>query len=418
MATSFAFPKTQRFACKDCPARCCKLPAAIQLTADEQGRLLADPWAANRLGKEGAKWVARGILPMRERSRTLACVFLDDDDLCALQKEHGHEYLPSPCQAFPFGFIEDEAKRTVALMSRLCPSIRDNTGELVDERRLQRKLLERGEPERLSTALSTVDRRLLSRSQYLDLVALWSAQLAREDSPANVLAHLYDMTCAFELRLSTEAEKPSDMAVQAALAAATSSSQEQLQPTLGTPFHVRSLHAYLLGNLCYPSRILLPQRVDRPSPWHLMMLRSLHSKLKWLTMLGRVDLLYVAKPVPLRRVANVSRFLGNREGQAVRRFLVEILERRHTLSHPRYLRDILVDLGLITAVVSRYARCRAASEARADVNLDDVAEGTSVAELVLASHASFREQSRTMLELRRTMMASREHFRSLLGSEA
>lgn len=418
MAASFVFDPKQRFVCRDCPGRCCKLPGTIELTADEQRALLEDSWARERLGAEGAAWVQRGIMPMRERARELCCVFLDEDDLCGLQKARGHDALPSPCQAFPFGFLDDEAQRTVVLLSRLCPSIRDSTGELLDERRLRQKLRQRKTVERMATVTSTVGRRILSRPQYLKLVRVWSERLTRDESPVSALAHLYDITHAFEEKLAPEPEKPDDAAVEEALAAALEVPHVVPSPEPTAPFHARSLFAYLLGNLSYPARVLLPHRIARPGVFRFMAARGLVTKLKWLRERGSVDLLYVDAPVPLARVAGVARFLGQAEGRLVRDFLHQVLERRHLLSQPRYLREVLVDLVMAAVTISRFARCRAAALGRQQVVALDVAEGIGVAELTLVSHASLKEQGRTLRELRRSLLVSRDHVHALLGTEA
>jgi lysine-N-methylase len=282
---------------------------------------------------------------------------------------------------------------------------------------VQLKFKQRGVHERMSKAMSTIGRQFLSQSQYLQIVRFWSARLATDESPARILAELYDVTQSIEERLVGEPEKPSDTVINNALLAASRISVLPLEPRAKTPFYARSLFAYLLGNLCYPSRVLLPFRIERPSRL-LSTVRDLYTKAKWLLGRGKVDLLYVSRLVPLGRVVNVSHFLGHAEGKIVREFLVQVIARRHLLSHPRYLRDVLLDLALAAVTISRYARCRAASDGRNVVSRADVADGIAVAELILVAHSSLSEQGRTMRELRRMLLVSRKHYRDLLASEA
>jgi lysine-N-methylase len=98
----------------------------VPVTKEESDRILGDEEAAARLGARGTAILRAGVLPMREHKEKLACLFLDDDLLCRLHKRHGHEFIPAPCLAFPFGFSENEKSQPVALLSRYCPSIRDN----------------------------------------------------------------------------------------------------------------------------------------------------------------------------------------------------------------------------------------------------------------------------------------------------
>jgi lysine-N-methylase len=345
-------------------------------------------------------------------------VFLDDDELCSLQKKYGHDYLPRTCQAFPFGFVRNERQEVVAQISRLCPSIRDDRGTPIDRRLLATKLAQRGGAERMAKVMSTLERRVLSQDQYLRVVRHWDERLSESQSPATALADLYDFTCAFEQALASGPEYPGDRAVQAALMEAWRRDPERLVVGSGTPLHARLLFAYLLGNLCHPGRSLLPQRIRRPSLLRLQGLRALLQKLYWLIERGSVDLMYVPQPVKLQCVATVPRFLAEAEGSPVREYLRLVLQRRQVFVEPRYLLGVLLDLGLATTVISRFARCRASAAGRSGVTTADVHEGIAVAELVLLSHASHRDQGRLMRNLRVSLLGSRARFRRVIGTEA
>ncbi|WP_437734202.1 YkgJ family cysteine cluster protein [Sorangium sp. So ce1335] len=416
-AEKLSSPPDQKFACRDCPARCCRLPWNIRFGSDEARRYLEEPWVRERVGEEGALVIARGVLPMREEDGRLQCVFLDDDLLCSMQKRFGHEYIPKSCQAFPFGFVRDEKDVVVAQLSHLCPSIRDNYGEPVAGQ-LAAKLEQRGDTERMSKALATLGGVILPQPQYLRAVKHWEDELATDASPAATLARLYDWTAAFERALPPGAERATDASTEAALAQASAGELEPLAPRKRPSFYARVLFAHLLGNLCYPSRVRQGHRVGK-APWtQLHALRSAWNKVAWMLGRGTVDMLFVPRPFKLQRVRTVDRFLDGDEGAAVRDYLRLVLQRRHIFSSPRHLLASVLDLSLATVVISRFARCRAAADGRVKVSLDDVREGISVAELVLLSHAALAEQSKLMKNLRWLLLTKRESFRALLATEA
>jgi lysine-N-methylase len=252
MSPKFVVKEAQRYECRDCPARCCRVPWSIRFGPEETERFLADPWITLRVGEEGRRVLAKGMLPQREHERRLQCVFLDEDELCSLHKRYGHEYLPRGCQAFPFGFLQGGGNRVTPQLSLLCPSIRDNYGHPV-KGQLPAKLKQRGEVDRTSTALSTTTGVILSRAQYLAIAGDWQQALAGDGSALDVLAHLVDRLDAFEQALP-EGERAAEVAVKSARRKAAAVEPEPL-PTLARPsFHARALYSYLLGNLSYPSR--------------------------------------------------------------------------------------------------------------------------------------------------------------------
>ncbi|WP_437577428.1 YkgJ family cysteine cluster protein [Sorangium sp. So ce887] len=417
MATKLSSPPNQKFECRDCPARCCRLPWNIRFSSDEARRYLAEPWVRERAGDEGALVISRGVLPMREKDHRLQCVFLDDDMLCSMQKRFGHEYIPKSCQAFPFGFVRDEKDVVVAQLSQLCPSIRDNYGKPVD-RQLKAKLQQRGDTERMSKALATLSGVILPQPQYLRAVKHWEDQLATDASPASTLARLYDWTAAFERALPQGGGRAADASVDAALAHASAEAPAPLEPRKKPSFYARVLFGYLLGNLCYPSRVREAHRVEKASWTELQALRSFGNKVAWMLGRGTVDLLFIPRPFKLQRVRTVDRFLAGDEGTVVKDYLRVVLQRRHIFSAPRHLLAAVLDLSLATVVISRFARCRAAADGRVKVSLEDVREGISVAELTLLSHAALSEQGKLMKNLRWLLLTKREGFRALLATEA
>lgn len=439
MATKLIAPPDQRFECRDCPARCCRVPWRVRVTDEEARRYLADPWVRERVGEEGLGLIERGVLPMREEERRLQCVFLDEDGLCSMQKRSGHGALPRTCQSFPFGFVRDEGGAVRAQLSRLCPSIRDSHGKPV-QGQLQAKLQQNGEVGRMAEAMVTLGGVALSRPQYLRVAGQWEAQLARGGSPAAALARLHDWTSAFEGALHEAIEgsgggegsegsggheslaQAPDAAVSAALARADQAAAEEaepLAPRASPSLHARVLFASLLGSLCYPSRLRRPHRIGGPARPRMEALRSLGNKLAWMLGRGTVDMLFVARPFKLQRVRAVERFLAGEEGELVGDYLRVVLQRRKIfVEEGQHLGAALLELSLGTALISRFARCRAAAEERTRVTPEDVREGIAVAELLLLNHAAPAEQGPLLTKLRSALLTSRKSLRDVLATEA
>ncbi len=414
-ALKFTVQPDRNYACRDCPARCCRVPWSIRFTEAEAQRYLGEAWIRERVGAPGLKVLATGVLPMREHQRRLQCVFLDDDELCGLQKQFGHTYLPRPCQSFPFGFVARGNDQVLVQLSQLCPSIRDNYGDPVKPQ-LKAKLEQAGEAKRVATAMSTRNKIILPRAQYLLIAQAWIEQLGEDVAPTELLARLADQLLAFEQALPTDQERVKDAVCKAALEQArAAAAPEPLVRPAKASFHARALHSFLLGNLSYPSTLRQPHRVG-PGPAFLA-LRSARNKLAWMRGKGTVDLLFTPGPIALREVGGVAPFLDGPLGAIVRGYLRTVLERERVFTAPRYLADVLVELCFATVLISRFARCLALASQRTTVIEADVREGIGVAELVLLGHVMLGEEGKTLRNLRALMLADRDKLRLLLASE-
>lgn len=402
-------PEGQHYACRDCPARCCT-SWGIPVSPEERERVLADEEAAERLDARSEAILQAGVLPMRERQGSLACVFLDDDLLCSLHKRHGHEFLPTPCQAFPFGFSENERKQPVALLSRYCPSIRDDYGDPV-EPILRDKLELIGGTLPMSEKMGLRSGRVLPRAQYARVIERWRS-LLEGAPPADALARIYDFTDSLDVHLP-RAKHPNDKELRLALERAE---QEEIVPLAPGRMRLggRILIALLLGALSYPTRVLLAQRT---TPIGLgEKVRSWMNRLSWLLGIGRVRLQFVDAPVRVARVERVERFLRGKLGVLVSDYLREVLVRRQGMQKQTYLSRIISDLALMTTVISRYARAAASAEGCQSVQERHVKEGIGIAEL-LFTHQTDAGQSYVLHQLRFNLMSDRKDFRRLLASE-
>lgn len=407
---TIVYPEGRHFACRDCPARCCTSSWGIPVTKEECDRILGDEEAAARLGVRGTAILRAGVLPMREENEKLACVFLDDDLLCSLHKRHGHEFIPAPCQAYPFGFSENEKGQPVALLSRYCPSIRDNYGDPVGEI-ISDKLKQAGGATQMAEKMGLRSGRVLPRDQYVEVVEKWR-QLLEMSDPISALAQIYDFTDSLDDYLP-RTKKPSDGELHLAIQKAVEGEVPQLASSrLG--FGGRVLLSHLLGGICYPSRVLLAHRMTPVRFFEKV--RSWINRLAWLFRFGSVKLLFIDVPVRVRRIDSVSGFLRSQAGGLVTEYLRELLERRQGMQKQTYLSRIIADMALMTTLISHYARAAASAESLNQVELRHVKEGIGIAEL-LFSHQGDGGQSVVLHQLRLNLMSNRDDFRRLLAAE-
>jgi len=405
------YPEGQKYSCRDCPARCCSSSWGIPVSKEECDRILGDEEASSRLGERGTAILRAGVLPMREKNEQLACVFLDDDLLCSLHKKHGHEFIPAPCQAFPFGFSTNEKQQPVALVSRYCPSIRDNYGEPVGDI-VKEKLAQAGGALPMAEKMGLRSGRVLARHHYVLLIEAWAKSLSLGSNVASSLGRLFDLTDELDEALP-KTKKPNDNEFKAALVAAEDSKEETLAQGKLT-FQGRMLVAHLLGGICYPSRVMLAHRMTPVTFWEKV--RSWGNRLAWLFGRGKVKLLFVDQPVPVSGIQKVAPFLSGSLGKIVADYLIELIGRRQGMTKQTYLHRVLVDMALMTALISRYARASASAAGASEVSEAHVREGIGIAEL-LFSHQGDSGQSTVLHQLRLFFMSNREDFRRLLASE-
>lgn len=399
-------PPEQLFECRDCAARCCR-GRVVPVTPEVAQRLLADAELRERLVGLGPTLLAGGTLPMVEREGQLQCCFLDDDLLCAVQKKHGHDALPAACQAFPFGFMKDEQQRPVAQLSRYCPSIRENYGKpLADS--VQEKLAQAGGAKPLAARMGLKSGRTLGTEQYLLVAEAWRELC--QGNPAQALARAYALTDAFDERL--EAADASRAQVQATLKRAQREVAVSPLAASGPGFSARLFFSHVLGGLSYPARLLSVAAARRPGFW--LRVRAAWVSFCWLLGGGSAQLLHVRDPVPLGRIDRVARFLGGPLAEPINAYLRELLARRQPFARQTYLTRVLVELAFAVAIISRFARARAAAEGLEQVRAADVAEGIGIAELTL-SHGAQQDSMLSQLELK--LMGDPQAFRRFLASE-
>lgn len=405
------YPESQRFACRDCPARCCQTPWGIAVDDDEKARILGDEEAVARLDHRALDVIKKGVLPMRDTGDGLACVFLDDDMLCSLHKRHGHAFIPANCQSYPFGFSKNEDGESVALLSRYCPSIRDNYGESVSTV-IEEKLAQVGGAQAMAEKMGLRSGRTLARTHYARVVREWT-EILKSGSLPEALSAVFDFTD----RIDEALPKKKDLGKEEVEAALTAAHERTVrEPIAARPrldFNARIFFGYLLGGLCYPSRVMHAHRVTAVTYWESV--RSWGNRLAWFFGWGTARLIFVNNPVAPGRVARVAPVLTAEGGDLVRGFLIEVLQRRQGMSSQTYLHRVVVDLALMTVLISRYARAAASAEGLSAATAAHVKEGIGVAELLFTHQGG---ANLTVLDqLRYKLMTGRSDFRRLLAHE-
>ncbi len=124
-------PQRLHFTCSTC-AGCCR-QWNVFVTEADVARFASVDWAASRPRFTGRELTVR--LPDGKQRLTRiedACIFLDDDDLCAIHKELGMEAKPLPCQQFPYRPIETP-DGLVASFDFACPTVVANEGAPIEE---------------------------------------------------------------------------------------------------------------------------------------------------------------------------------------------------------------------------------------------------------------------------------------------
>lgn len=405
-------PEDQKYDCSGCPARCCTSPWGIPVAPEERDRILADDVARQRLSPRQERILRAGVLPMVETDRNLRCVFLDDDLLCSLHKARGHAFIPATCQAYPFGFQQHESGRPVALLSRYCPSIRDNRGTEIAPV-LAAKLEQAGGARPLAPALGLRSGRVLPPELFAWLADAWRDVLEQAPLP-EALVRLFLTTDRFDEALGPSGGKPATRATVEAAWRAAKPDEPVAVTRRRRSFSGRVLLAYLLGGLSYPSRVLLPHRTAKSSFFER--LRAFGNRLSWLFSLGRVDLYLVSAPVPLGRLGRVEAVLTGAHASIVSGYLREMLWRRQGMHKKTYLHRIIVDLGLAAVVISQHAKAAAAARQAQQANETEVREAIAVAEL-LFSHQADQAEGPVLSTLRLKLLSDEEQFRRLLAAE-
>jgi len=169
--------REQRYSCHGC-GNCCR-DFTVQLRPADLEKLRAQDWEA-KLGMP-VTTEFRGVTYLRQRDDG-ACVFLMDDGLCRIHKEHGFAEKPVACQLFPFVLVPDD-RRTHIGISFACQSVRENKGAELRSHLEEVHRMSQGVPEtRLATAPPDLADAMRAKDGEVDALAqLLDRHLARGD---------------------------------------------------------------------------------------------------------------------------------------------------------------------------------------------------------------------------------------------
>lgn len=112
----FAFPDgVLHYVCSECTALCCRGHGFAGSLGREMGRLLTlHPELASAVVER------RGEI-LTVANATSGCHFLDGDDLCRIEKEHGRAAKPGVCMLFPFNSFSRIGRTVVVSPHFMCP---------------------------------------------------------------------------------------------------------------------------------------------------------------------------------------------------------------------------------------------------------------------------------------------------------
>jgi Fe-S-cluster containining protein len=125
------FPQTLHFTCRAC-AGCCRTLEVIA-TDKEVARFKDYDWAATRprfAGRDAVRLEADGLYRLNHLDG--GCIFLDDDNLCAIHKELGFEAKPFMCKHFPY-YLTDTPEGVIVSYDFGCPTVIADDGDPIEQ---------------------------------------------------------------------------------------------------------------------------------------------------------------------------------------------------------------------------------------------------------------------------------------------
>lgn len=125
--------------------------------------------------------------PVLARKACGSCIMLTEDHLCAIHKIMGEEAKPQACQDFPWRYVETPGGIYVGL-SFVCPSVRDNRGQLVtaQEESVRLKYSRAASVRKAPDEIMLNSHRALSWEDYLAFEQGLLDLMSLEDEPLSV----------------------------------------------------------------------------------------------------------------------------------------------------------------------------------------------------------------------------------------
>jgi Fe-S-cluster containining protein len=153
MTSSFSIPPAQKFTCSGCGDCCRDLP--VPLSDQDIARIEKLDWGSLLAPKHQDSFYEQisliGRAPvnfLRRKDEGEGCVFLGQDNLCAIHAKFGSDKKPFACRTFPFQFVDfaHSGTQTFVTSQFVCKSIADGSGALVKEQEDDLKILNKQLP--------------------------------------------------------------------------------------------------------------------------------------------------------------------------------------------------------------------------------------------------------------------------------
>jgi lysine-N-methylase len=413
MPETLLFDPEQKFACRDCAARCCRMPMRVVISESELQRLHALPWVGERLRGLGVDFQRHAgfiTVPTVEHQRYLQCAFLDEDERCSIHKHEGVAATPLTCQTFPFGFVQ-EPDGLRAYLSHLCPSIRDNYGDLLAPTLPQKRAqFSDYAPKKIVPFMTLATARVETRD-YLAWADIAARALEQSTDPATTLGQLAHWTSSLAAEVSPTGELPANWLALALPAP---------EPVPTAPPRSWPLSTRLLLGLCllpagYPMRVE-PLRRGFAKPGLYFAAFAFMRRITRFR--GIVDLLLTPAPVEAGDAAALA--APGKDPANARRlgaYAGGLLRRRNFFLREQSLHEVVFHLTLACAISALHARFRAAARGADRVTLEDLREGESIEELVHTYHGNLLHANasiRALMNFQAVYPPALQHLRATL----
>lgn len=127
------FPQQLHYSCHTC-AGCCRGGWHVVLTETEAARFKDHDWTSihpRYRDIQVLQPMGNGLLEIA-KAEDGGCIFLDDDNLCAIHKELGFDAKPLMCKYFPY-YLTDTPDGVVASFDFACPTVIADDGRAIAE---------------------------------------------------------------------------------------------------------------------------------------------------------------------------------------------------------------------------------------------------------------------------------------------
>ncbi len=357
--TNFWCSKDQNYRCTECPARCCRLPWSIPVSTEEKAFLeTADATAArlrerNKSFKKNKK--GNYVLPFYEHDKFLQCVFLDTDGLCLVQKTFGHDKLPWICQAYPFDFITDDSGDIKVCLSKVCPSIRDNYGDPIEQNLFSKFAQAKRKAQPIPQGIY-LGRKWLKQKSYLKLSNICIEILRSEKYVPDALIKMHSLVTTLEVVLKNDEHEDIAALANKLLANYNASCWNNWEKRTNYESVIQSISGVEIAKTVF-------QLLNR---------------------FGQVDILLIPGALDLNSIKSLYFDWDKKDiHNTVCNYLICLLERGSLYIHQKNFLNIVFSLAIASSLLTILSRAYSAAENKQEVDSSSVQKATSIVDLRL-----------------------------------